>query len=342
MKFKVSVIAKYLNGKVEGDANIEVNNISDIENAQSGDLTFLSNKKYESFIYETKASVVVIDEGFELKNEISPTVIRVKNAYMGFTQVLELVEQTKTKEKSGIEQPSFVHETATIGDNVYIGAFAYVGEGTIIGDNVKIYPNCYVGDRVEIKKNSLLHAGAKINHEVQIGEYCTIHPGAVVGSDGFGFAPQPDGSYYRIPQLGNVILEDFVSIGANTTVDRATFNSTILKKGVKLDNLIQIGHNCTIGENTVMAAQVGLAGTTEVGAQCMFGGQVGVSGHIKIANGSIIGPKAGVMTTVTEEGKSYLGAPMVDTKEFFRMTASMRKLPDLIKKVRDLEKKIED
>lgn len=339
MKFKVNTIAEYLKGKVEGNENIEVQNISDIENAQTGDLTFLSNKKYESFIYSTQASAVVVDKDFEAKKPISATIIRVENAYMGFTQVLELVEKTMTKEKSGIEQPSFIHESATIGENVYIGAFAYIGENTVIGDNVKIYPNCYVGDRVEIKNSSQLLAGSKVHHEVKIGEFCTIHPGAVVGSDGFGFAPQPDGSYYRIPQLGNVVLEDYVSIGANTTIDRATFNSTVIKKGVKLDNLIQIGHNCSIGENTVMAAQVGLAGTTDVGANCMFGGQVGVGGHLKIADGSKIGPQGGVMSSINEEGKSFVGAPIMDTREFFRMTAAMRKLPDLIKQVRNLEKK---
>jgi len=340
MKFKVNTIAEYLKGKVEGNENIEVQNIADIENAQPGDLTFLSNNKYEPFIYTTKASAVVVNTDFEAKQPLSVSIIRVEDAYMGFTQVLELVEKTVTKEKTGIEQPSFIHESAEIGKDVYIGAFAYVGEGAVLEDGVKIYPNSYIGDNVKIKKNSIVYAGAKLHHEVVVGEHCTIHHGAVVGADGFGFAPQPDGSYHRIPQLGNVILEDFVSIGANTTVDRATFKATVIRKGAKLDNLIQIGHNCTIGENTVMAAQVGLAGTTEVGANCMFGGQVGVGGHLKIANGSKIGPMAGVMSSIKEEGKSFVGAPIMDPKEFFRMTASMRKLPDLIKQVRDLEKKM--
>ncbi len=342
MKFKVRDIAAHLSGEIEGNTDAEVENIADIENAKKGDLTFLSNPKYESFLYETEASAAIVSRELVLKGPVSTTLIRVEDPYGSFTQVLEMVEKTVVSPKVGIEQPSYVDETATIGNDVYIGAFAYVGKGAVIGDNVKIYPNCYVGDGVEIQEHTTLYPGASAHYGVKIGAHCTLHHGAVVGSDGFGFAPQADGTYRRIPQLGTVILEDHVSIGANTAVDRATFDATVIKRGTKLDNLIQVAHNCSIGENTVMAAQVGLAGTTQVGANCMFGGQVGVGGHLQIADGSKIGPMAGVMSSIKEADKSWVGAPIMDPKEFFRMTASMRKLPDLIKRVRDLEKQLEE
>ena len=340
MKFKVRDIAAYLTGALEGNPDAEVENIADIQGAKGGDLTFLSNPKYESFLYSTEATAAIVSEKLELKKPVSATLIRVEDPYGSFTRVLEMVEQTLIVEKKGIEQPSHIDETAQLGKDVYVGAFAYIGKGATIGDRVKIYPNCYVGEGVDIQADTILYPGVSIHYGVKIGAHCTIHHGAVLGSDGFGFAPQPDGSYRRIPQLGTVILEDRVSIGANTTIDRATFDATVIKEGTKLDNLIMVGHNCSVGEHTVMAAQVGLAGTTHVGAKCMFGGQVGVGGHLTIADGSKLGPMAGVMSSIKEENRSWVGAPVMDSKEFFRMTASLRKVPELIKQVRELEKKL--
>ncbi|MEM9326821.1 MAG: UDP-3-O-(3-hydroxymyristoyl)glucosamine N-acyltransferase [Bacteroidota bacterium] len=341
MKFKVGDIAQYLSGTVAGDSQKEVENIAAIERASEGDLTFLSNPKYESFLYTTQASAVIVSQDLELKQPVSCVLIKVKDPYSSFTMVLEMVEQSITPRYEGIESPSFIHEDAQVGEDVYVGAFAYIGKGAVIGDRAKIFPNCYVGEGATIGSDSILLPGAAVHHSVQIGNHCTLHHGAVIGAEGFGFAPQADGSYRRTPQLGTVILEDYVSVGANTTIDRATFDATVIKKGVKLDNLVQIAHNCTVGEHTVMAAQVGVAGSAHIGAKCMLGGQVGVSGHINIADGSKVVPQSGIMSSIEAEGQSWMGSPIVESKQHFRITAAMRRLPDLIKQVRALEKKLE-
>ncbi|HKJ44078.1 MAG TPA: UDP-3-O-(3-hydroxymyristoyl)glucosamine N-acyltransferase, partial [Sunxiuqinia sp.] len=310
MEFKAQNIADFLGGTVEGDENVSVNNVSKIEDGKPGTLAFLANPKYERYIYQTNASIVLVNKDFKPEQEVKATLIRVENAYEAFASLLDLYEQSKMM-KSGIEQPSFIDETAKVGEEIYFGAFAYLGKNSVVGDHVKIYPQVFVGEDVTIGENTVIYAGAKIYDGSVIGANCIIHAGAVIGSDGFGFAPKPDGSYKKIPQVGNVVLEDDVEVGANTTIDCSTMGSTIIRKGAKLDNLIQIAHNCDIGENTVMAALVGIAGSTKVGKNCMFGGQVGVVGHLTIGDNVKIGGMAGVSNNV-KSGRTILGAPAMD------------------------------
>jgi len=274
MEFQATSIADFLNGTIEGDPNATVHNISKIEDGKPGTLSFLANPKYNKYIYETDATIVLVNRDFVAEGEIKATLIRVDNAYEAFASLLDLYQQIKGT-KSGIENPSYIDASATIGKNLYLGAFAYIGENARIGDNVKIYPHAYIGDNVVVGDNTIIYSGVRIYEDCKIGESCILHAGCVIGADGFGFAPTSDGSYKKIPQIGNVILEDYVEIGANTTVDCATMGSTIIHRGVKLDNLIQIAHNCEVGENTVMAALTGLAGSVKVGRNCTFGGQVG-------------------------------------------------------------------
>jgi UDP-3-O-[3-hydroxymyristoyl] glucosamine N-acyltransferase len=333
-----------LGGQVQGDEHAKISMLAKIQDAKPGQLSFLANPKYESFIYTTQATAVIVKKDFQPKKEISATLILVDNPYSSFTALLEEYHKIVSFQKSGIEQPSFIGETSKTGKNIYRGAFSYIGGGCDIGDNVKIYPHVYVGDNVTIGDNTILHANVKLYAGTRVGSNCEIHSGTVIGSDGFGFAPQEDGSYKAIPQLGNVILEDNVSIGANSVIDCATMfgDSTIIHKGVKLDNLIQIAHNVEIGRNTVMAAQVGVSGSTKIGDNCMVGGQAGIAGHIVIANNTSVGAKAGISKTIKEEGLKLLGTFAFDIKDYFKSYAVFKKLPALDERLRELEKKIDD
>ena len=339
MEFKATDIAAFLNGEVVGDGNVTISNVSKIEAGRPGTLAFLANQKYENYIYSTQASVVLVNKNFEPRESIQATLIKVDDAYQAFASLLELYLQEKANQKNGIEQPSFVHETATLGSHLYIGAFAYVGKNAKIGDGVKIHPQVHIGNNVSIGDNCILYAGAKIYDDSVIGNNCIIHAGAVIGSDGFGFAPQQDGTYKKIPQIGNVILEDNVEIGANTTIDCGTMESTIIRKGVKIDNLVQIAHNCEIGENTVIAAQTGMAGTTKVGKNCRFGGQVGLAGHLTIGDNVQLGAQAGVSGDV-KDNEILLLSPAFEHREAIRAAIAFKKLPELNREVRQLQREI--
>jgi len=338
MEFSANDIAALLSGEVEGDGNVKVNNISKIDQGIPGTLTFLSNPTYTKYIYTTTASIVIVNKDFKPDNNLSCTLIRVEDAYVALATLLDFYVKTQPV-KVGIEQPSFVSSSASLGEQIYIGAFAYIGDKALIGNNVKIYPQVYIGDNVKIGDNSILYSGVKIYANCSVGASCIFHSGAVIGADGFGFAPNADGTYSKIQQIGNVVIEDNVEIGANTTVDSATMGSTIIHKGVKLDNLIQIGHNIEIGENTVMAAQVGIAGSTTIGKNCVFGGQAAVSGHLTVGDGSKIGPKSGIMSTV-KPNSVLLGAPALDFKLAMKTFSIIRNLPDLRNDVIELQKKV--
>jgi UDP-3-O-[3-hydroxymyristoyl] glucosamine N-acyltransferase len=340
MEFTVEQIAVILNGKIEGNRDTKVNRLEKIQEANQGGLSFLSNPKYESFIYTTKASAVIVKSDFIPKESVSATLIRVEDPYTSFSLLLEEYHKINNFSKVGIENPCFIGENSIVGDNVYRGAFSYIGNNCQIGKNVKIYPNVYIGDKVQIGDNTIIYAGVKIYADTVIGNYCTIQAGAVIGSDGFGFAPLPDGSYKTIPQIGNVVIEDHVDIGANTVIDCATMGSTLIKKGVKLDNLIQVGHNVEIGKNTVMAAQSGISGSAKLGEQCVIAGQAGIVGHISLANGTKIGPQSGIIKTVTETDKSWMGSPSTEFKSHMRQQAIVRKLPDILKRLEQLEEKV--
>jgi UDP-3-O-[3-hydroxymyristoyl] glucosamine N-acyltransferase len=339
MEFTASTIAGFLKGEIEGNPATIVSNIARIEDGFTGAISFLANPKYEHYIYTTKSSIVLVNKTFVAAAKIEATLIRVDNAYEAFASLLRLVDQARPR-KTGIHPTAVIEATAKVGSDVYIGPYAYIGENCFIGNNCLIYPHVYIGDSTHIGKNCILNPGVKIYHECILGEGCIIHAGTVIGSDGFGFAPQSETEFMKIPQLGNVILEDHVEIGANVAIDRATIGSTIIRRGVKLDNLIQIGHNVEIGENTVMAGQTGIAGSTKVGKNCMFGGQVGISGHIKIADGTKIGAQAGILSEVKNENTVILGSPAIDYKDFLRSSVVFKKLPDLKARIDTLEKDI--
>lgn len=328
-----------LEGTVDGDPNVSVNQLAKIEEAASGSLSFLANPKYEQFLYTTNASVVIINKDLVLNEPVLTTLVRVENAYSAFTVLLEKYNTIKMN-KSGIESPSFIHPTAKIGKNAYIGAFAYIGPNVVIGDDCKIFPNTYIADDVIIGNGVTLYAGVKIYFDCHIGNHVIIHSGAVIGGDGFGFAPKPDGTYTKVSQIGNVILEDNVEVGANTTIDRATLGSTIIRKGVKLDNLIQIAHNVEIGSDTVVAAQTGISGSAKIGENCIIGGQVGIVGHINVAKGSQIQAKSGISRSIDEEGKKWAGAPATYYQDHMRSQVVLNRLPDLEKKIEELERTI--
>jgi UDP-3-O-[3-hydroxymyristoyl] glucosamine N-acyltransferase len=313
-----------------------VNSFGKIEEANSGQLSFLSNPKYEEYLYTTKASIILINESLELKQKLAATVIRVPDAYSAFAVLLSTYEQATMAQMSGIKQPAFISATARLGKDIYVGAFCHIGDNVVIGDQVKIFPGCFVGNNVRIANNCLLHPGVKIYHDCILGSQVTVHAGSVIGSDGFGFAPQTDGSFRKIPQLGNVILEDDVEIGANTTIDRATMGSTIIKKGTKLDNLIQVAHNVEIGMNTVIAAQAGISGSTKIGNNAMIGGQVGIVGHLHIGEGTRIAAQSGV-TKSTKPKTTLTGSPAQDNISGLRSQSLVRKLPELEKRIRELE-----
>ncbi len=340
MKFTVRQIADLLQGEVLGDDSLTVSNLAKIEEGKPGDISFLSNEKYEPFLYTTQADAVIVSKTFQPKKEHTASLILVENPYTSFTILLEEYQKIIDFSKIGTENPVFVGDDTTLGQNLYRGAFSYIGKNCKIEDNVKIYPHVFIGDNVKIGKNTIIYAGAKIYANSIIGEYCVIHGGAVIGSDGFGFAPQADGTYKTIPQLGNVILENKVSIGSNATVDCATMGSTIIREGSKIDNLVQIAHNVEIGKNTVIAAQTGIAGSTKIGENCVIGGQVGIGGHLSIANGTKIGGKAGVTKSIRKEGTSINGNPAFDIGDFLKSMSVFRKLPALEKKILELEEKI--
>ena len=339
MEFKAKDIAALLNGVVEGDPEVAVNNVSKIEEGKPGTLAFLANPKYEHYIYTTQASIVLVNKTFEPAREFFCTLIRVESAYDAIATLLQLYEIMRPK-PLGIEQPVYVSEDATIGEKPYIGAFAYIGKKAKIGNNVKIYPQVYIGDGVVVGDNTIIYAGAKIYHGCVIGNSCIIHAGVVIGADGFGFVPEGD-TYKKIPQIGNVVVEDEVEIGANTCIDRATMGSTFIRKGVKLDNLIQIAHNVVVGANTVIAAQSGIAGTTKIGENCVFGGQVGIIGHLNIGAGTQIAAQSGISSNIPD--KSILrGSPAFDLPKYQKCYVVFRKLPELYGQVKDLEKEIKN
>ena len=341
MEFSAQQIAHILNGKIEGNAEVKVSNFSKIEEGQFGTLTFLANLKYAHYIYETQASIALVNDDFKQEKSLPTTLtlIRVSNAYAALAQLLELVSQSKPR-KHGIEAMSFISPSAQVPkENVYIGAFTYIGENVRLGENVAIYPNSYIGDNVVIENDTTIYAGVKIYADCKIGKNCIIHSGAVIGPDGFGFAKEGD-SFKKIPQLGNVIIEDDVEIGANTTIDRAVMESTIIRQGVKLDNLIQVAHNVEIGKNTVMAAQSGIAGSSKIGENCIFGGQSAVIGHLKIGNNVSVGGQSGVANNI-KDGKTILGSPAIEARDSLRSSVTFPKLPDMYKQLNQLQKEIE-
>lgn len=341
MEFTAAQIAGILNGDIEGDASIVVRGLSKIEEGKTNTLSFLANPKYEEFIYTTEASVAIVNKSFmpTAALPITLTLIKVDDAYACFAKLLEAYNQFRVKQPK-IEQPSFIAESAKIGEGLYLGAFAYIADDVVIGNDVKIYPHVYIGDNVKIGEGCVIYAGAKIYADCVIGNHCVIHAGAVIGADGFGFAPNQENGYNKVPQIGNVILEDFVEIGANTCVDRATLGSTILRKGVKLDNLVQIAHNVELGENTAMAAQVGVAGSTKIGKRVQVGGQVGISGHIKIADDVKIAAQSGIPNDIRNEGEILLGSPAIPIDDFKKSYFGFRKLPQILKRLQELEDKL--
>ncbi len=340
MELTVEQIAGLLQGKVRGDSSRKVSKLAKIEEATAGSLSFLSNLKYEPYLYTTGASAVLVGENFEPKKPCNPALIHVKDPYSALTVLLEAYNKQRLESKTGVEQPSFMASSAVMGENGFRGAFSYVGEGSVIGTGVKIFPQVYIGANVRVGNGTVLYPGARIYDNTVIGARCVIHAGVVIGSDGFGFAPQADGTYKTVPQVGNVVLEDEVSIGANTVIDCATMGSTIIRKGVKLDNLIQIAHNVEIGKNTVMAAQSGISGSTKVGENCVIAGQVGIIGHLTLANRTSIGAQSGISKSVTKEGTALFGSPAFNYKDNLRSLSVFRHLPDLQKRVEDLERKI--
>lgn len=339
MKFTAKQIAEILNGTIEGNPDVTVNNLSKIEEGKEGTLSFLANPKYSRFLYKTKASIVIVNSDFIPEKEITSTLIKVENAYSAFASLLEMYNEVKLN-KSGISEQAFISESAKIGKNIYLGDFAYLGDSVEIGDNVKIYPHAFIGNNAKIGANTTVFAGAKIYSDCIIGNDCTIHAGVVIGGDGFGFAPQTDNNYKKVAQIGNVVIEDFVEIGANTTIDRATMGSTIIHKGVKLDNLIQIAHNVEIGENTVIAALTGVSGSSKIGKNCMIGGQVGVAGHIEIADEVKIGAQSGVSTSIRKKGAIILGAPAFDISKSRKSIIHYRNFDNIVKRLEDLENKM--
>jgi UDP-3-O-[3-hydroxymyristoyl] glucosamine N-acyltransferase len=343
MEFSANQIAQLLGGTLEGNPEIKVNQLSKIEEGVTGGLSFLANPQYVHYLYTTDASVVIINKDFRLEKAVKNTctLIRVENAYQAFTKLLEMYSQLQ-RDKKGIEQGSFIDSTSVLGNDVYVAATAYIGKKCKIGNNVKIYPHVYVGDNVEIGDNTTLFAGVKVYSDCKIGKECMMHSGVIIGSDGFGFAPNSENNYKKVPQIGNVIIEDFVEVGSNTTIDRATLGSTIIRKGVKLDNLIQIAHNVEIGENTVIAAQTGVAGSTKIGKDCMIGGQVGIVGHITIANNVKIAAQSGIGSSITEEGLIVQGSPAFAIGEYKRSYVVFRNLPDINSKLKELEKQIKE
>ena len=339
MKFLASQIAELLSGKIEGNPNVEVCNVAKIEEGAPGMLSFLANPKYTQYIYETKSSVVIVNDDFEPKAPVAATLIRVPDAYASFAKLLAIYDQL-SQNKSGVSSLAFVSSSAKCGENIYLGEFAFVGENVTIGNNVKIYPQVYVGDNSVIGDGTTLYPGVKLYRNTVIGKNCTLHAGVVLGADGFGFAPQADGHYDKIPQVGNVVVDDNVEIGANTTIDRATMGSTHIHKGVKLDNLIMVAHNVEIGENTAMAAMTGVSGSTHIGKNCIVGGQVGFAGHLHIADRTSFGAQSGVLGDIKEPGLSFMGTPAIPYRQFLHSSVRFKQLENIAKSVDAMEKKL--
>jgi len=338
MEFTALQIASFINGTIEGNEEKSITTISKIEEATDDALCFIANPKYEHFLYETQAAIVIVNQDLQLHKIVSPTLIRVPDAYAAFASLMELYQKMTTQtSKVGIELNAFVHETAILGKDIYIGAFAYIGEHAKIADGVQIFPQVFVGSHVKIGAGTKINAGVKIYDHCEIGENVLLHSGAVIGSDGFGFAPQKDGTFKKVPQLGNVILEDNVEVGANTTIDRATMGSTIMRKNVKLDNLVQIAHNVVIDENTAVAAQTGISGSTKIGKNCMIGGQCGIVGHIQIADGTILSARSGISKSIKEKNTILSGFFAFDYKNSLKSQAIFRNLPELEERLRKVE-----
>lgn len=340
MIFSASQIAQLIQGKIEGNADAVVDGFGKIEEAGAQQLAFLANPKYEEYLYTTGAAVIIINDAQELKQPVTATLIRVPDAYTAFATLLDVYQQMQTQQLSGIQQPSYIDASATVGEGVFIGAFAYIGKAVSIGKSVKIFPQVYIGDGVQVGDGSILHPGVKVYHQCKIGKGVTIHAGTVVGSDGFGFAPQQDGSFKKVPQTGNVVIEDFVEIGANTTIDRATIGSTIIKAGAKLDNLVQIAHNVVVGNNTVIAAQAGISGSTQLGKNVMIGGQAGIAGHLQVADGARINAQSGLGKSLKKPGTAVTGSPAYDYNTAIRSQATARRLPEMEKRLAELEKQL--
>jgi UDP-3-O-[3-hydroxymyristoyl] glucosamine N-acyltransferase len=335
MKFTAAQIAGILEGEVIGNPDAKVFKLAKIEEGTEGSLTFLANPKYVNFIYTTQATITIVNKDFVPENELATTLIKVEDAYQSFSKILEYYNKVMLM-KSGVEQPSVISENVTYGEQLYLGSFSYVGKNVTIGNNVKIYPNCFIGDNVTIGDNCVFFAGVKIYSETEIGNNCNFHSGSVVGSDGFGFAPTEDGSFSKIPQIGNVIIEDDVEIGANTTIDRATLGTTLIRKGVKLDNHIQIAHNVEIGENTVIAAQTGIAGSTKIGSNCLIGGQVGVAGHLTIGNNVRVQAQSGIGKNILD-GEIIQGSPAFNYGDFSKSYVHFRNLPKIVSDLEELK-----
>jgi UDP-3-O-[3-hydroxymyristoyl] glucosamine N-acyltransferase len=340
MQFSAAQIALLIEGRTEGDAGITVSSFGRIEEAVGGQLAFLANPKYEEHLYTTGASVIIVNESLELKQPVKATLIRVQDAYTAFASLLTKYQEIEGQQMTGIQEPSYLSTTATIGEKVFIGAFAYIGEGAVIGNHVKIFPQVYIGNNVRIGDHTVLHPGVKVYHNCVLGAHVTVHAGSVIGGDGFGFAPQTDGTFKKVPQIGNVEIGDYVEIGANVTIDRATMGSTIIRKGAKLDNLIQIAHNVEIGDHTVIAAQAGISGSTKIGNGVMIGGQAGIVGHLQIADGARINAQSGVSKSIKTPGGAVTGSPAYEYTSALRSQAISRKLPEVEKRLKELEEQI--
>jgi UDP-3-O-[3-hydroxymyristoyl] glucosamine N-acyltransferase len=340
MKFYASQIADLLSGTVEGNPNAEVWNVAKIEEGAEGMLSFLANPKYTPYIYETKSSVVIVNNGFVAEKPIAATLIRVEDAYASFARLLAFYDQM-SQDKKGVSSLAFVSSSAQCGDDLYVGEFAFVGEHVTLGNHVKVYPQVYVGDGCVIGDNTVLYPGVRLYRNTVVGQRCIIHAGAVIGADGFGFAPQEDGHYDKIPQVGNVVIDDDVEIGANTTIDRSTMGSTRVHKGVKLDNLVHLAHNVEVGENSALAAQVGISGSTHLGKNCVVGGQSGFVGHLHIANGSKFGGQCGVMGSIREENQEFMGTPIQPLKQYLVSNARFRHIDEMARKIDALEKEVQ-
>ena len=336
MKFTAGQIAGILDGEVLGNPDAEVYKLAKIEEGTEGSLTFLANTKYSNYLYSTNATIVIVNKSYELEKEVKATLIKVDDAYSSFSKLLEYYNQIKLM-KSGIEQPSVISEGVTYGDDLYLGSFCYIGKNVRIGNNVKIYPNSFIGDNVTIGDNCVFFAGVRVYSESEIGNYVTIHSGTIIGSDGFGFAPQEDGSYSKIPQIGNVVIEDHVEIGSCSTVDRATLGTTYIRRGAKLDNQIQVAHNVEIGENTVIAAQTGIAGSTKIGKNCLIGGQVGIAGHITIGDRVKIQAQSGIGKSL-KDGEVVQGSPAFNYGDFAKSFVHFRNLPKIVNEIEELKK----
>ncbi|WP_339698884.1 UDP-3-O-(3-hydroxymyristoyl)glucosamine N-acyltransferase [Algoriphagus aquimarinus] len=339
MEFTLGQVAAILQGKVEGDDNQKVSRLDKIQEGKAGGISFLANEKYTPFIYDTEATAVIVSNNFVPTKTLKTNLIRVEDAYTGFTMLLEAYAMMMKSSIVGIEEPSYMDSSSQMGEQAYRGAFSYIGKNCKIGASVKLYSHVHIGDRVQIGDNTIIHSGAKICADTIIGNNCEIHPGAVIGSDGFGFAPQQDGTYKAIPQIGNVILEDNVSVGANSTIDCATMGSTLIKKGAKIDNMVQIAHNVIIGENTVIASQTGISGSTEIGKNCVIAGKAGIVGHIKIADNTTIGANTGVSKSIPNPGTTLFGYIGFDMKNFLKSYSLFKKLGTIEDRIRELEKK---